>query len=101
MAKKKKRGKNQRKRQQRKAARAKELPSQLHWVHEEHVPSLSKDGLHALVPGVRPSEQMMTELAENFRKELRNSPLWNEMVEKFGEEEAEKLLTQVNVELRG
>lgn len=43
----------------------------------------------------------MTELAENFRKELRNSPLWNEMVEKFGEEEAEKLLTQVNVELRG
>jgi len=93
MAKKKKRGKNQRKRQQRKAARAKELPSDLSWM--------DKDGLHALVPGVRPSEQMMTMLAENFRKELSNSPLWNEMVEKFGEEEAEKLLKQVNVELRG
>ena len=70
-------------------------------MDEEPVLSLSKEGLHAVLPGVPPSEEMMVELAKNFRKELRNSPLWNEMVEKFGEEEAKKLLEQVNVELRG
>ena len=29
---------------------------------------------------------------ESFQKELRNSPMWDQMVEQFGEQEAEKLI---------
>ncbi len=85
MAKRKKRGKKKRKKQQ--------LPPQLSWM--------DKAGLHAVLPGERPSGEMLAVFNENFRKELRLSPLWDELVEKFGEEEAEKLLQQVKIEVRG
>lgn len=62
---------------------------------------MDKDGLHALLPGEAPSEEVMAVLGENFRKELRNSPLWDEMVRKFGAEEAKKLLKQIKIELKG
>jgi len=93
MAKKKKRGKNKRKRQQHKFAASPTLPPGMSWM--------DKDGLHALLPGEAPSEEVMAVFTDNFRKELRHSPLWNEMVEKFGAEEAEKLLKQVKIELKG
>ena len=61
---------------------------------------MDKEGLHAILPGTAPSPEMLAVLNDNFRKELRNSPLWDEMVEKFGTEEAEKLLKEIKVELR-
>ena len=93
MAKKKKQRKNKRKRQQHKRAAPPTLPPGMSWM--------DKDGLHALLPGEAPSAEMMAVLGDNFRKELRNSPLPDEMVEKFGAEEAEKLLMQAKLELKG
>lgn len=61
---------------------------------------MEEDGLHALIPGEPPPEEFFQLWTENFQKELRNSPLWEEMVAKFGEQEAEKLLKQCQVELR-
>lgn len=55
---------------------------------------LDEEGLHALFPGKPPSEEFLDLLTENFQRELRNSPMWDQMVEQFGEEEAEKLLKQ-------
>lgn len=92
MAKKKKQRKNKRKSQQHKRAAPPPLPPGMSWM--------DKDGLHALLPGEAPSVEVMAVLGDNFRKELRNSPLWDEMIEKFGKAEAEKLLQQVKVELR-
>ena len=93
MAKKKRQGKNKRKRQQDKPAAPPTLPPGMSWM--------DNDGLHALLPGEAPSAEVMAVFNDNFRKELRNSPLWDEMVEKFGAEEAQKLLKQVKVELKG
>jgi hypothetical protein len=92
MAKKKKQDKNKRKRQQHKNPAPPKLPSGMSWMDKER--------LHALLPGEPPSAEMMAVFNDNFRKELRNSPLWDEMVEKFGAEEAEKLLKQVKIELK-
>ncbi len=92
MAKKKKRGKNKRKSQQDKRVAPPTLPPAMSWM--------DKDGLHALLPGEAPSVEVMAVFTDNFRKELRNSPLSDEMIEKFGKAEAEKLLQQVKVELR-
>lgn len=40
-------------------------------------------------------------LTRNFQKEIRNSPMWAEMVAQFGEKKAEELLRQCKGELRG
>ena len=93
MAKKKKQRKNKRKSQQHKRVAPPTLPPAMSWM--------DKDGLHALLPGEAPSVEVMAVLGDNFRKELRNSPLWHEMVEKFGAEEAQELLKQVKVKLKG
>jgi hypothetical protein len=52
-----------------------------------------------LVPGEPPPEaaQRMT---EEFQKRLRNSPMWNQMVDQFGEAEAERLLKQCKAEIK-
>ena len=93
MAKKKKQRKNKRKKQQNKYAAPSTLPPAMTWMDE--------DGLHALLPGEAPSAEVMALFNDNFRKELRNSPLWDEMVEKFGAEEAEELLKQIKIDLKG
>ena len=61
---------------------------------------MDEDGLHALLPGEAPPEEFFQLWTENCQKELRTSPLWDEMVAKFGKDEAEKLLKQCQVELR-
>lgn len=91
--KKNKRSKNKRKKDKRKQ----------NIVNNPHFGGLSwmdKEGLHAILPGEAPSEEVFKLWTENFQKQLRNSPLWDEMVAKFGEEKAEKLLKQCQVELR-
>lgn len=56
---------------------------------------MDKEGLHAILPGEKPSEEMLAIMNDNFRKKLRNSPLFDEMVEKFGIEEAENCLRKL------
>jgi len=55
---------------------------------------MDEEGVHALFPGQQPPPEFLDLLTENFQKELRNSPMWDQMVQQFGEEEAEKLLKQ-------
>jgi hypothetical protein len=59
------------------------------------------DGIHTsfFVPGEPPScaaDQMTAE----FQKKIRNSHMWKQMVDKFGEKEAEKLLKQCKAEVK-
>ena len=39
-------------------------------------------------------------LTKNFQAELRNSPIWDEMVAEYGEQKAEKILKQCKGELK-
>jgi hypothetical protein len=39
-------------------------------------------------------------LTANFQKNIHNSPLWNQMVAKFGKDEAGRLLKQFKAETR-
>ena len=56
-------------------------------------------GLHALVPGSAPSPDALAQATKLYQQEIRNSPLWHEMVEQFGREEAERILLQFRVEV--
>jgi hypothetical protein len=35
------------------------------------------DGVHALLPGKKPSEQQLEKMTETYQRELRKSPLFN------------------------
>lgn len=61
--------------------------------------SMEAGGVHLLLAGRKPPPEFEELLTENFQRELRNSPLWDEMVREFGEEEAEKLLKQCQAKL--
>ena len=39
-------------------------------------------------------------MTKNFRKELRNSEIWDQMVAEFGEEKAERLLQDCKAEVK-
>jgi hypothetical protein len=39
-------------------------------------------------------------MTRRYQQEIRNSPLWDEMVREFGEKEAERLLKKFRVEIR-
>jgi len=39
-------------------------------------------------------------MSRRYQQEIRNSPLWDEMVKQLGAEEAERLLREFPVEIR-
>lgn len=87
MGKKNRRRKQRRKQQRSTGEKATLFPdSGLSWMDE--------GGVHTLLPGQQPPPEFLELLTESFQRELRNSPLWDQMVSKFGEEEAQKLLKQ-------
>ncbi|PKN29336.1 MAG: hypothetical protein CVU64_08670 [Deltaproteobacteria bacterium HGW-Deltaproteobacteria-21] len=59
------------------------------------------NGIHASfsVPG-EPPPDAAEKLTEIFQKNIRKSPLWKEMIDHFGEEEAERLLKGFKAEIK-
>ena len=64
------------------------------------IPWLGSDGLHALVPGSAPSPETLDEMTRVYQQNIRESPLWEQMVREFGEKEAERILREFRVEIR-
>jgi len=58
-------------------------------------------GIHTsfLVSG-EPLPGEAQQMTEQFQKEIRNSPMWKQMVDHFGEREAEALLKQCKAEIK-
>jgi len=64
------------------------------------IPWLGSNGLHAILPGNAPSPETLDEMTRVYQQNIRESPLWEEMVREFGEEEAERILREFRVEVR-
>ena len=58
------------------------------------------DGIHFAAPGSLPSPEQLEKMTKEYQKQIRNSPLWDEMVKKFGKAKAEKLLKEFKAESR-
>lgn len=52
------------------------------------------------VKGQGITNEFSSRLAENFRKELRGSEMWDQMVAEFGEERAEELLKDIKADIK-
>ena len=57
------------------------------------------DGIHVVGRGDKPSGDKLLGMTKEYQEQIRLSPLWDEMVEKYGQEKAEELLTQFEVKL--
>jgi len=84
-------GKQQKIKAQRRAERNATIVPCQSWQDEE--------GIHIITPG-EPSSGLMEQLTENFQKQVRNSPLWLQMVAEFGEGKALELLKQFRVDIK-
>jgi hypothetical protein len=54
---------------------------------------MDEQGVHALLPG-SPEADTYERLTEQYQQNIRNSPMWDEMVREFGLQKAEQLLKQ-------
>ncbi|MDY0222873.1 MAG: SEC-C metal-binding domain-containing protein [Desulfobacterium sp.] len=58
------------------------------------------DGIHFVAPGSPPAPEQLEKMTKEYQKRVRNSPLWDKMVKKYGKEKAAKLLTEFKAESR-
>ena len=84
-------GKQQKLKAQRRAERQAIAAPHLSWQNEE--------GIHCVAPGT-PPPGFKEKLTKNFQKQIRNSPLYPQMVVEFGEEKALELLGQCKAEVK-
>ena len=61
---------------------------------------LEDDGVHMAVPASILPPEALGRLTEIWQEKVRNSPLWDQVVEQFGREKAEELLKNFRAELR-
>jgi hypothetical protein len=58
------------------------------------------EGIHHIAPGEKPSAKSLEKMTQEYQKNIRNSPLWDEMVKEFGEEKAKELLKEFKAEVK-
>jgi hypothetical protein len=58
------------------------------------------DGFQTVLPGDAPSEEQIENATKKYQEKIKNSPMWAEMVEKYGEEKAGELLKECKVEIK-
>ena len=55
---------------------------------------------HVLSRGIPPHPQLLEEMTNKFREGIRNSPMWQQLVDQYGAERAEELLLEIRTEIR-
>lgn len=60
---------------------------------------MDEEGVHFAAPGTPPSPEQLEQLTKAYQKQIRHSPLWNELVQTYGKKHAEELLKQCHAKL--
>lgn len=94
-------GKKKKKKRYRKANRIEpQSGSSEPLLPEGGVSWMEKDGMHALLPGEKPSEEMVKQITKNYQREIRKSPLFKEWVAQYGKKRAIEMLRECRFEVR-
>jgi hypothetical protein len=59
----------------------------------------SDEGVHALAFGQPPTASQVASMTTAYQQQIRDSPLWDQMVKKFGEQKAAEMLKQFTVKI--
>ena len=91
--KKKKRPRNRSKRQHQDASSENIFPADgMTWMEG--------DGLHALLPGEKPSVEQIRKITEEYQRQIRKSPLFKQWVKHYGKKKAVEMLKECRFEVR-
>lgn len=58
---------------------------------------MANDGMHVVTPGGQLTPEDLKKMTKEYQKNIRNSPIWDEMVQQNGKEKAEELLKEFQV----
>jgi len=61
---------------------------------------MDKHGLHFIAPANTVSPDQLGKMTKEYQKQIRNSPLWDEMVQRFGAKKTEELLKEFQVKVK-
>jgi hypothetical protein len=61
---------------------------------------IDEQGVHTLIPGDRPDPQTLKRMSETFQQKLRNSPLYQQLIDAYGPVKAEEIILQCQAQLR-
>jgi hypothetical protein len=61
---------------------------------------MDEEGMHVVSKGQRPSIQEQERMTAAYQQKIRKSPLWKQMVRDYGQEQAEEMLKEFQVEVR-
>jgi len=59
-----------------------------------------EEGVHVIGKGEKPNPEQIEMMEKAYQSRVRNSPLWNEMIEQYGLEKAEELLKEFKVKTK-
>jgi hypothetical protein len=59
-----------------------------------------EESRHVISQGVKPTTSEIDQMSKEYQNQIRNSPLWNEMVIEFSKDKAEELLKQCKAEIK-
>lgn len=67
---------------------------------QDGVSWMEGDGLHALLPGEKPSKEQLEKMTELYQRQLRKSPLFKQWVKQYGKHKTIEMLQECRVVLR-
>jgi len=70
------------------------------WFHRKGISKSPAGELRRLRFGRRPSEAELQAMTEKYQNDLRNSTVFDELVEKYGRKKAEELIKECKLEIR-
>jgi hypothetical protein len=61
---------------------------------------MDEEGMHVVGKGQRPAIEEQERMTAAYQQKIRKSPLWKQMVRDYGQEQAEEMLKEFQVEVR-
>ena len=55
---------------------------------------MAPDGVHVVAPGGPLTQEDLDTMTQAYQQQIRQSPMWKQMVQEFGEAKAEALLKE-------
>lgn len=70
-------------------------------IHPDQLPYWQDmEGVHTLIPGLPPTKEKLAEMTAIYQTNIRNSDIFTEMVNQFGQEKAEEMLKEFKIKIK-
>jgi hypothetical protein len=72
-------------------------------IKEQHASSQSwidEEGMHFVGKGSQPTIEEQERMTKEYQKNIKKSPMWSMMVKEYGEEKAEEMLKEFQVQVK-